>query len=47
MEVTGAGSEEQGKKIEQLEGQIQALSTALSELMATLAPEKTTENQNG
>ena len=47
MEVTGAGSEEQGKKIEQLEGQIQALTTALSELMATLAPENTTENQNG
>ena len=47
MEVTGAGSSEQGKKIEQLEGQIQALTTALSELMATLAPENTTENQNG
>jgi len=47
MEVTGAGSEEQGKRIEQLEGQVNALSTALSELMATLAPERTTENQNG
>ena len=47
MEVTGAGSEEQGKRIEQLEGQVMALSTTLSELIATLAPEQTTENQNG
>jgi hypothetical protein len=47
MEVTGAGSEEQGKRIEQLEGQVKALSATLSELMATLAPEQTTENQNG
>jgi hypothetical protein len=47
MEVTGAGSEEQGKRIEQLEGQVMALSTTLGELMATLAPEQNTENQNG
>ena len=47
MEVTGAGSEEQGKRLEQLEGQVQALSTALSELMETLAPQQSTENQNG
>jgi len=47
MEVTGAGSEEQGKRIEQLEVQVKALSTTLSELMATLAPGQTTENQNG
>jgi hypothetical protein len=47
MEVTGAGSEEQGKRIEQLEGQVKALSATLGELMATLAPEQTTENQNG
>jgi hypothetical protein len=47
MEVTGAGSEEQAKRIEQLEGQVMALSTTLGELMATLAPEQTTENQNG
>ncbi len=47
MEVTGAGSEEQGKRIEQLEGQVNALSTTLGELMATLAPEQTRENQNG
>lgn len=47
MEVTGAGSEEQGKRIEQLEVQVIALSKALSELMATLASGQTTENQNG
>jgi hypothetical protein len=47
MEVTGAGSEEQAKRIEQLEGQVMALSTTLGELMATLAPEQNTENQNG
>jgi hypothetical protein len=47
MEVTGAGSEEQAKKIEQLEGQVQALSAALGELMETLAPKQSTENQNG
>ena len=47
MEVTGAGSEEQGKRIEQLEGQVKALSATLSELMATLAPGQTTENHNG
>ena len=47
MEVTGAGSEEQGKRLEQLEGQVQALSTALGELMETLAPKQSTENQNG
>ena len=47
MEVSGAGSEEQGKRIEQLEGQVQALSTTLGELMETLAPKQSTENQNG
>ncbi len=47
MEVTGAGSEEQSKRIEQLEGQVNTLSTTLGELMATLAPEQATENQNG
>jgi len=47
MEVTGAGSEEQGKRLEQLEGQVQALSTTLGELMETLAPKQSTENQNG
>ena len=47
MEVTGAGSEEQGKRLEQLEGQVQALSTTLGELMETLAPKQSTENQYG
>ena len=47
MEVTGAGSEEQGKRLEQLEGQVQTLSTTLGELMETLAPKQGTENQNG
>ena len=47
MEVTGAGSEEQGKRLEQLEGQVQTLSTTLGELMETLAPKQSTENQNG
>ena len=47
MEVTGAGSEEQGKRIEQLEGQIQTLTTALDELKSTILQERLTENQNG
>jgi len=47
MEVSGAGSEEQGKRIEQLEGQVQTLSTALSELKATFVQLQVTENQNG
>jgi len=47
MEVTGAGSEEHAKKIEQLEEQVQVLSAALSELMETLAPKQSTENHNG
>ena len=47
MEVSGAGSEEQGKRIEQLEGQVRSLSAALSDLKATLTPEQITESQNG
>jgi len=47
MEVTGAGSEDQGKRIEQLEGQVNSLATALSEIKAGLAQEQITENQNG
>jgi len=47
MEVTGAGSEEQGKRLERLEGQVNALSTALGELKAALTQEQITENQNG
>jgi len=47
MEVTGAGAEEQGRRIEQLEGQVQALTTTLGELMETLAPKQNTESHNG
>jgi len=47
MEVTGAGSEEQGKRIEFLEGQIAALSTALTELKETIGQDQNMESQNG
>jgi hypothetical protein len=47
MEVTGAGSEEQGKRIDQLEGQLGALSAALNELKAASMQDSATENQNG
>jgi hypothetical protein len=47
MEVTGAGSEEQGRRIDQLEGQVGSLSIALGELNATLTQGQNTENQNG
>jgi hypothetical protein len=47
MEVTGAGSEEQGRRIDQLEGQVGSLSIALDELNATLTQGQNTENQNG
>jgi hypothetical protein len=47
MEVTGAGSEDQGRRIDQLEGQVGSLSIALDELNATLTQGQNTENQNG
>jgi hypothetical protein len=47
MEVTGAGSEEQGRRIEQLESQVHALSAALNELKATATQNLIGENQNG
>jgi hypothetical protein len=47
MEVTGAGSKEQGKRIEQLESQVHALSAALNELKATATHGLIGENQNG
>ena len=47
MEVTGAGSEEQGKRIDQLEGQLSSLSTALNEMKATLSQVQAGESQNG
>ncbi len=47
MEVTGAGSEEQKKRIEQLEEQVRGLSTALNELVASASDNRVEENQNG
>ena len=47
MEVTGAGSEEQGKRIDQLEVQLGALSAALNEMKATPTQDQIQENQNG
>lgn len=47
MEVTGAGSEEQGTRIGQLEEQLNALSAALNEMKATLSQVQAGENQNG
>ncbi len=47
MEVTGAGSEEQGKRIDQLEGQLGSLSAAINEMKATLSQVKAGESQNG
>ena len=47
MEVTGAGSEEQGKRIDQLEGQLGSLSTAINEMKITLSQVQTGESQNG
>jgi hypothetical protein len=47
MEVTGAGSEEQGKRIDQLEGQLGSLSTAINEMKASLSQVKAGESQNG
>ena len=45
MEVTGAGSEEQSRRIDQLEAQIGSLSTALNEVKTSLT--QVGENQNG
>ena len=47
MEVTGAGSEEQAKRIDQLEGQLSSLTSALNEMKATLSQVQAGENQNG
>ena len=47
MEVTGAGSEEQGKRIDQLEGQLGSLSTTINEMKATLSQVQAGESQNG
>jgi hypothetical protein len=47
MEVTGAGSEEQNKRIEQLEEQVLALSTALNGVGTPGSKGMVEENQNG
>ena len=47
MEVTGAGSQEQQKRIEQLEAQVLAISTALNEFVASASKDLAGENQNG
>jgi len=47
MELTGAGSEEQGKRISELEKQLQALTEALNDLKAAAAQNQLGENQHG
>jgi len=47
MEVTGAGSEEQGKRIDQLEKQVRGISEALNEFVVSASGDVTGENQNG
>ena len=47
MEVTGAGSEEQKKRIDQLEEQVRGISTALNEYLASVSEDVAKENQNG
>ena len=47
MEVTGAGSEEQKKRIGQLEEQVRGLSAALDGLMASASNGMSGESQNG
>ncbi len=47
MEVTGADSEEQGKRISQLEEQLLVLTEALNSLKAAAAQNRMGENQHG
>ena len=47
MEVTGAGSEEQSKRIDLLENQVRGISEALSEFLASTSGDVNGENQNG
>ena len=47
MEVTGAGTEEHNKRIEQLEVQVSAISTALNEFVSSVSENRVEENQNG
>ena len=47
MEVTGAGSEEQNKRIEQLEEQVRGISMALNEFLSSISNDAVEENSNG
>ncbi len=47
MEVTGAGSDEQKSRIDQLEAQVQSLSDSLNELVTASGEGMVEENQNG
>ena len=47
MEVTGAGSEEQKSRIDQLEAQVQSLSDSLNKLVTASGEGMVEENQNG
>ena len=47
VELTGAGSDEQNQRIEQLEEQVQRLSAALKEMVAAGSENMIGENQNG
>jgi len=47
VELTGAGSDEQNRRIEQLEEQVQRLSAALKEMGAAGSENMIGENQNG
>ena len=47
VEVTGAGSDEQGKRIEQLEKQVTELVSALNNLQSAAGQKAVEENPNG
>ena len=47
VEVTGAGSDEQSKRIDQLEKQVRGISEALGEFLTSASADVTGENQNG
>ena len=47
VEVTGAGSDEHSKRIDQLEKQVRGISEALDEFLASASADVTGENQNG
>ena len=47
MEVTGAGSEEQKKRIDQVEAQLAEISKKMNDLLTSTSGSMTEENQNG